>query len=357
MKKVFIILLILGFAAALVVPAIRGNDSDSDNAFTFDLLDNVSIKIGQSIPLNIEIVDDLKEISLEINGEIVKKWENPSDKIKYQLNTSDLHVGAYKIVFSGTLSNGMIQTEQRLVRVLSDISPEKWNAEIVKEYPHLENSFTQGLEFDDNTLFEGTGDPNQNGQTLVAEVDLKTGEIKRKTTLDATYFGEGISIFGDELFQLTWKNGKCVVYDKNAFSVLHEFKYTGEGWGLCHDDTNLIMSDGSEHLYFRDPKTFEIVKTIDVYTDKGPLNYLNELEYIDGKIYANIWTSTNIAVIDPETGKVLALIDATNIVKLGKGNGEVLNGIAWNKSSKKMYLTGKYWPKLFEVKINKRPTL
>jgi len=354
MKKFLIILLIIGFAAALIVPAIRGNNNDSESAFTFELNDNASIKLGQTVPLNIDVTDDLKAITLEINGEKVKTWTAPSGKLSYQFNTANLHVGAYMIVLNGTMSNGMIQTEQRTLRVLSDIPAEKWTAEIVQEYPHLATSFTQGLEFDGNTLFEGTGDPNQSGQTLVAEVDLKSGEQKRKSALDASYFGEGISIFGDELFQLTWKNGKCFVYDKNTFSVKRELNYTGEGWGLCHDDKNLIMSDGSERIFFRDPKTFEVIKTIEVFTDQGPLNYLNELEYIDGKIYANIWTSTSIAVIDPQTGKVTALIDATNIVKQGKGDGEVLNGIAWNKSTKKTYLTGKYWPKLFEVKINKK---
>jgi glutamine cyclotransferase len=353
MKKVFIILLILGFVAALVIPAIRGNN-DSESAFTFDLQDNVAVKLGETIPFNFEVLDNLNEISLEVNGEIVKSWTAPSGKLTYGFKTSNLNVGSYSIVLNGTLTNGMIQTEQRILKVLSDITPEKWTAQIVTEYPHLESSFTQGLEFDGETLYEGTGDPNQSGQTLVAEVDIKTGAMRRKSPLDASCFGEGISIFGDELFQLTWKNGKCFVYDKNTFSILRELKYTGEGWGLCHDEKNLIMSDGSERIYFRDPKTFEILKTIEVYTDQGPLNYLNELEYIEGNIYANIWTSSNIAIIDPTTGKVLAFIDASNVVKEGKGNGEVLNGIAWNKLTRKTFLTGKYWPKLFEVKINKQ---
>jgi glutamine cyclotransferase len=355
MKKVFIIILILGFIAALVVPAIRGNNNDSESAFTFDLQDNVAVKLGESVQLSFEVIDDLKELSLEINGEKVKSWSSPSGKLFYEFKTVGLNVGSYAVVLNGTTTNGMIQTEQRVLRVLSDITPEKWSAQIIKEYPHLESSFTQGLEFDGATLYEGTGDPNQNGQTLIAEVNLEKGEIKRKSPLDATYFGEGISIFGDELFQLTWKNGKCFVYDKNTFSVLRELKYTGEGWGLCHDDKYLIMSDGSDRIYFRDPKSFEVIKSIEVYTDQGPLNYLNELEYIDGKIYANIWTSSNIAVIDPENGKVLAYIDASDVVKQGKGNGEVLNGIAWNKVTKKTYLTGKFWPKLFEVKISKQP--
>jgi glutaminyl-peptide cyclotransferase len=355
MKKIFIILLILGFIVALVVPILREKSSETEIGFTFELQDNLAIKLGQSLPINIEVIDDVNEISLEINGEIVKTWNAPSRKISHELNTTGLNVGSYEIVLTATMENGMIQTEQRLLRVLSDIIPEKWTVEIVQDYPHLESSFTQGLEFDGNALFEGTGDPNQSGNTMVSEVDLMTGEIKRKSGLDASYFGEGISIFDNELFQLTWKNGKCFVYDKNNLSLIRELKYTGEGWGLCHDDKNLIMSDGSERIYFRNPKTFEIIRTIEVYSDQGPLNYLNELEYIDGKIYANIWTSTNIAVIDPQNGKVLALIDATNVVREGKGNGEVLNGIAWNKLNKKTYLTGKYWPKLFEVKLNKRP--
>lgn len=354
MKKVFIILIILGFVVALIVPMIRDNASESDSAFTVELQDNLAIKLGQSIPLNFEIIDDVDEITLEINGEIVKTWIAPSGKINYELNTSNWQVGSFDIVINGTLKNGMIQTEQRFLRVLSDITPETWSVELVRDFPHLESSFTQGLEFDGNQLFEGTGDPNQSGNSLISEVDLNSGEIKRNSKLDATYFGEGISIFGNELFQLTWKNGKCFVYDKNTFSVVRELNYSGEGWGLCHDEKNLIMSDGSERIYFRNPKTFEIVRSIEVYSDQGQVNYLNELEYIDGKIFANIWTSNNIAVIDPENGKVLAFIDATNAVREGKGNGEVLNGIAWNKLNKKIYLTGKYWPKLFEVKINKR---
>jgi glutamine cyclotransferase len=354
MKKFLILILILGFVAALVIPVIRGNNDDLENVFTFDLQDNVGIKLGQSIPFKFEVFGDLNELSLEINGEKVKTWSAPSGKVNYEFNSGSMQVGSYSIVLNATLKNGMIQTEQRTLRVLSDVTPEKWTAEIVQDYPHLESSFTQGLEFDGAVLYEGTGDPNQSGQTLVAEVVLKSGEIKRKTSLDASYFGEGISILGDELFQLTWKNGKCFVYDKNTFSLVRELKYTGEGWGLCNDDKHLIMSDGSEYIYFRDPKSFEIIKKIEVYTDQGPLYYLNELEYIEGKIYANIWTSSNIAVIDPETGKVLAFIDAANIVREGKGNGEVLNGVAWNKLTKKTYLTGKYWPKLFEVKVNKR---
>jgi YVTN family beta-propeller protein len=209
------------------------------------------------------------------------------------------------------------------------------------------------LEFNEGKLFEGTGDPNQAGETVIAEVDLKTGAIVRKMGLDASHFGEGITILGNELYQLTWKNQKCIVYNKSDFTSIKELTYTGEGWGLCNDGKSLIMSDGSERIYFRSPKTFDVERTIEVYTDQGPIARLNELEYVDGLIYANIWTSNNVAVIDPATGKVIATIDATQLVQEGKGNGEVLNGIAYNSATKKLYMTGKFWPKLFEVKVKK----
>jgi glutamine cyclotransferase len=154
-----------------------------------------------------------------------------------------------------------------------------------------------------------------------------------------------------EIYQISWKNDSCFVYDAGTLSPLRYYTYSGEGWGLTHDENTLIMSDGTEKIYFRDPKTFKVLKVLSVYTNQGPINYLNELEYIDGLIYANVWMSNIIAVIDPLTGRVLSTIDATEVVKKGKGTGEVLNGIAYNPTTQKTYLTGKYWPSLFEVKI------
>lgn len=355
MKKAFLLLVLIALLATFIVPLFNKDHSESETSFNFLFDDNVAVKIGQTVPLTFEVTNDLRSITLDINGQRVQTWKNPSGKIEYKFNTNDYQVGSFTLELNGTSSDGMTQSERRLLRILSDVKPENWSATITNTFPHLESSFTQGLEFDNGILFEGTGDPNQNGQTIIAEVELKTGAIKRKMGLDASHFGEGISVFGNELFQLTWKNQKCLVYDKNTFKLIREFSYTGEGWGLCHDNQSLIMSDGSERIFFRDPKTFEITKTIEAYTDQGPVAYLNELEYIDGFIYANIWTTNNIAVIDAQSGKVVAIIDATEIVRVGKGNGEVLNGIAYNKLNKKLFLTGKYWPKLFEVNINKKP--
>jgi glutamine cyclotransferase len=354
MKKYFIYIIILGLIVAFILPYVMPNSTSSENPpFSFSFTENLAVPHGQSLPIPFEVSEDIQKIELSINGKKLNSWTAPKGKITYTLDTKDFQVGAFGIEIVAFRKDGTSYSDQRLVRILSDIIPEKWSVEIVSSLPHLETSFTQGLEFNDGKLFEGTGDPNQAGETIIAEVDLKTGTIVRKMGLDASHFGEGITILGDQLYQLTWKNQKCLVYNKSDFTSIKEFTYNGEGWGLCNDGKSLIMSDGSERIYFRNPKTFDVERTIEVYTDQGPIARLNELEYVDGLIYANIWTSNNIAVIDPVTGKVLATIDATQLVQEGKGNGEVLNGIAYNSATKKLYMTGKFWPKLFEVVVKK----
>ena len=191
------------------------------------------------------------------------------------------------------------------------------------------------------------------GATFVGEVELSTGKILRRRTKATPIFGEGITVLNGELFQITWKNDSCFVYDERTLKPLRTHNYTGEGWGLTHDGKHLIMSDGTSRITFRNPRSFEIQRTIDVYNHQGPILQLNELEYIDGLLYANVWMSNIIAVIDPKNGRVVATIDATDLVKTGKGSGEVLNGIAYNSKSNKTYLTGKYWPSIFEVQISR----
>jgi glutamine cyclotransferase len=203
-------------------------------------------------------------------------------------------------------------------------------------------------------LFEGTGDPSNQGNTLVAKVDQNTGKILKKVGLDATHFGEGITILNDTLYQLTWKNQKCLLYNAKDLSVISkEFKYNGEGWGLCNDGKYLIMSNGTEQLVFRNPKTFEVVKTIEATTHEGSIPQLNELEYIDGRIYANIYMQDLIAVINPTSGAVEAIIQAGDISSKYRGKGEVLNGIAFNSKNQELVITGKFWNKLLAVKIKK----
>ena len=206
------------------------------------------------------------------------------------------------------------------------------------------------MEFNEGVLYEGTG---QLGQSMVAQVNLNSGEIIKKMGLDGTYFGEGITILKDKLYQLTWQNQKCFVYNKSTLAIEKDLTYTGEGWGLCNDGSSLIMSDGTERIVFRNPETFQIERTIEVYDDRGPISKLNELEYIDGLIYANIWMTNSAVVIQPENGKVIAVIDGSILIKEGQNGGDVMNGIAFNAKTSKTYMTGKNWSKLFEVRFKK----
>jgi len=355
MKKILVFVLIFGLIGAFIIPLFFSDDTTDEIKFQFQFNENLLVTSGQSVTIPFEIINAVQSIDLLVNGERLKTWNNPKGMINFKFDTKNRLLGSYSLELVAKLPDGSELRDERYMSILSDIVPAKWGLKIQNNSPHLESSFTQGLAFDSGILYEGTGDPNQTGATLIAEVDIESGQIKRNIGLAAPYFGEGITIFGEDLYQLTWKNQKCLVYDKKTFASKKEFTYTGEGWGLCNDGKNLIMSDGSQRLYFRDPKTFQLIKTIEVYSDQGPINYLNELEYIEGLVYANIWMSNSIAVIDPLSGKTMAIINADELVSLQKQglNGNVLNGIAYNSTNKKLYLTGKYWSKLFEVQISK----
>ncbi|MDD2982730.1 MAG: glutaminyl-peptide cyclotransferase [Crocinitomicaceae bacterium] len=337
-----------------IVQSCKNDPVDSDKIpVSFAFSDNLSTVYGQSVPLKIQVLEkDISKLELVFEDSVFQTWTNPQSDVEFTINLTGFGVGAKSIKLVAQLADGTEHVDQRIVRILSDISPESKTAKIVNTYPHNSTSFTQGLEFYNNILYESTGDPNRTAATMVAQVELETGKIINKNGLDASFFGEGITIMDGILYQLTWTQQKCFMYDSKTLEIKSkEFTYTGEGWGLANDGKNLIMSDGTERLVFRDPKNFQVVKTIEVYDNVGPRSKLNELEYIDGKLYANVWMLDIILEIDPETGKVLAEIDATSAAALGRSGGDVLNGIAHNPSNKKTYLTGKYWSKLFEVVI------
>lgn len=326
--------------------------TEEGDAATFTFKENLAVAYNSEVEIGIEsLAEGLKSIELQIGDSTVSKWENPSKgKLSYTLKTNDFGIGARKITLIANKSNGEAFKDDRIMRILSDLTPELWSYEIVGTYPHNLSNFTQGLEFSGNQLYEGTG---QLGESKIAKIDLKTGADIQKISLDATHFGEGITIMGDTIYQLTWTTNKCFLYNKNTLEILpDDFSYQGEGWGICNDGNNLIMSDGTERLIFRNPKTFEIVKTIEVYTHEQPVIRLNELEYINGMIYANIWMTNNIAIIEPETGRVIGVIDGTQLAAIGRGKvGEVFNGIAYNKEEHAIYVTGKNWEKIIKIKL------
>lgn len=356
MKKYIIIgLLILAAAAMVIGPMLSKNNGggtiEEDAPALFGFKDNLATKWNEVVPLSISVNSkEIEKLELIYNDSVFNVWKNPKGTLQVNFNAGYYGLGTRNLVLLSTLKDGTTYMDNRMVRVLSDVKPEIWIAEIAATFPHEATSFTQGLEFNEGTLYEGTG---QKGMSFVAQVDLTSGKINKQMGLDANYFGEGITVFGNKLYQLTWQEQKCFVYDKKTLQIEKDLAYNGEGWGLCNDGENLIMSDGTERLVFRDPENFQVMKTIEVYDDRGPVSKLNELEFIDGLIYANIWMTNTVVVIQPENGKVTAVIDGTELVKQGRGNGDVMNGIAYNPASKKIYMTGKNWPKLFEVKFKK----
>ncbi len=218
---------------------------------------------------------------------------------------------------------------------------------VIAQYPHDPEAFSQGLVIADGKLYEGTG---QYGQSSLRQVELKTGRIERSVPLDRAYFGEGIAVVGDRIYQLTWKERLGIVYDRATFAPVNSFRYTGEGWGLTTDGTHLILSDGSANLRFLSLETFEVVRRVSVHSGFKPIDKLNELEYVDGEIYANIWYSDRIARISPKTGEVLGWLDLSALYPARKRPKEhVLNGIAYDADARKLYVTGKNWPQLFEI--------
>ncbi len=225
----------------------------------------------------------------------------------------------------------------------------QYRVEVVKEYPHDVKSYTQGLFFEDGQLYESTG---QYGQSTFRKVDLKTGEPQRKLDFSRKYFVEGSVMFGNELFVLTWTNRVAFVYDASTLEYKATYSYPREGWGLTTDGESLIASDGSASLYFMG-KDFRVSRKVTVKMNGQPVRFLNELEYIDGKIWANVYTSDLIVIIDPATGNVEAVVDCTCLLpdRLRTGDTDVLNGIAYNPADRKIYLTGKNWPKLYEVRL------
>jgi glutamine cyclotransferase len=220
---------------------------------------------------------------------------------------------------------------------------------IVNAYPHDKTAFTQGLAFENGMIYEGTG---LYGHSSLRETDLETGKVLNVRELPSEIFGEGITICGNRLVQITWKNHLGFVYDKETFDMIGEFSYLTEGWGITFDGIRLIMSDGSSTLYFLDAETLKETGRIEVQGNGAPVTSLNELEYIRGEIYANVWMTNRIAIISPETGRVVGWIDLEGLLSPEQQkDADVLNGIAYDRVDDRIFVTGKLWPTLFEIDL------
>ncbi len=230
---------------------------------------------------------------------------------------------------------------------------------IVKVYPHDTTSYIEGLFLHNNALYESTGN---NGKSKLLKLNIENGKPEKEIKLDSTYFGEGISMVNNKIYQLTWQEHKVFIYDANTFKKIKEMQWPFEGWGMTTDGKQLIISTGGSNLYFVNPDDFKIIKQVSVTDNYGPVGNVNELEYVNGIIYANLYQTNYILKIDPETGKVTGKLDLTGILdkssipydpaKYDVNSGNVLNGIAYDSAKNSFYVTGKYWPALFEIKLN-----
>lgn len=270
---------------------------------------------------------------------------------KFTLDLSGKKLGYQKIKALIYFEGDTISTQTR-VEVAASVAPKLLKYTVVNTYDHDVNAFTEGYEFYRDTLIESTG---QNGKSYFAKVDYKTGKSYKKVGLDQQYFGEGVTILNDKVYQLTWQNNEGFIYDANTMKKIKSFQYNKqvEGWGMTNDGKNIYHSDGTEKIWTMNPETQELTNYINVYTVEGKVKSVNELEWINGKIYGNIWQKDLIAVINPQSGAVEAVLDLSALrAKVTNKEAEVLNGIAFRKTTNTIFVTGKNWNKTFEIKIN-----
>ncbi|WP_456422351.1 glutaminyl-peptide cyclotransferase [Lutibacter sp.] len=310
--------------------------------------------------------------SQELTISISEKGNKPIDsvqfsidskKIKTHKNSITLKINDYKLgkhtVTAIIFYENKTKKISKPIYFMADAAPEIYTYKIINTYPHDKNAYTQGLVFYNGFLYEGTG---RKGSSSIRKVELKTGKVLQEYDLSQEYFGEGITIFNNKLYQLTWQSGIGFIYNLETFKKEKDFKYTKslEGWGLTNNNKQLIKTDGTERIWFLNPDTLLEENYIEAYTNKQKVEKLNELEYINGKIYANRWQLNSILIIDPLTGKVEGVVNLNSLkTKIKReqtldDSDEVLNGIAFDKENNRIFITGKHWSKLYEVEFIKK---
>ena len=279
---------------------------------------------------------------------------------KFTFALKDQKLG-YQNLKANIYFEGEKEVDSSRIELISDITPKVLTYTIVNTYPHDHQAYIEGLEFYKDTLYEATGngegnDTHTKGISSMRKVDYKTGKVLKKVEYPEEIFGEGISILNGKIYQLTYKQNECYVYDVNTFKKLKTLPYYKkmEGWGMTNDGKNLYYNDGSEKIHIIDPETFKQVDYLNVYSGNSKIPYINELEWVDGKIYSNIYQKNFVIVINPKNGAVEAMLDLSDLEKKRTklADVDVLNGIAYNPKTKTFFVTGKNWDKMFEIKIN-----
>jgi len=344
--KIYKVLIVTFLSIALV--ACNGANSSTQKKFALEISDSEKeFKLNDTF--NIKIINkksiEIDSIKYELSGKLISVSNNTVLLDNANLGKQELTATIYY--------DGKFEKNSTGITILSNKAPVVYTYNIINEYPHDQKAFTQGLEFHNDTLYESTG---KKGQSSIRKVNYKTGEILKQVDLSAGYFGEGITIMDDKIYQLTWQEGIGFIYDLNTFKQLETFKYgnSKEGWGLANDGKKLFKSDGTEKIWFLNPKTLAEEGYIQIVTNTSVFNKANELEYLNGKIYANVWQKDSVMIIDANTGAIIGVIDFRGLKdKVAKGNNLdlVLNGIAFNPTTKTFFVTGKNWDKLFEIEI------
>jgi glutaminyl-peptide cyclotransferase len=341
--KTSITFLIAIFTVSFFVSCGNGNNTKSKNFSIETNAEKNTITIGDILEISLKNSKNLKinSVTYQIDN---KSIENPFQSQGLKLGTHDL---------TAIINyNDVSETVSTQITILNNEQPKIYSYKIINEFPHDITSYTQGLEFHNGELYESTG---QYGESKLRKVDYKTAEVQNNIDLAKTYFGEGLTVLNDKIYQLTWHENTGFIYDVSTFEKIGSFKYgqSKEGWGLCNDGNVIYKSDGTENIWVLNPETQAEESHIQAYHNRGKVIGLNELEWINGKIYANRYQLNGVAIINPENGAVEGVVDFSPLHKLVTPHQglDVLNGIAYNPETKTIFVTGKRWDKLFEVEI------
>ena len=315
-----------------------------------------SYKLGDMIAVSVQCPADVKPDSVVYLIDSVR-YVSRKDTVGAKIKTDSMTCGS-KLITARVFTGGKPQEVSTNVIIKAAKAPESYTYKVEKVFPHDTACYTEGLEYLDGYLYESKGDYGRSG---LRKVDLNTGKVVQSVSMPAKYFGEGISVVGDKILQLTYREKIAFVYDTKTFKVIDSLAYNWgpEGWGMCYDGTRLYQNDSTNRIWFLSKDTFKPTGFIDVFDDQGPINAVNEMEMIDGKLYANVYTRDTILVINPKNGAVLQKIDMKNLYPNNQrpadfdyGNN-VLNGIAYDAATKRIFVTGKKWPHLYQVKFVK----
>ncbi|CAM1362520.1 Glutamine cyclotransferase [Tenacibaculum soleae] len=329
--------------------------SCSETGYKFKLNTSKKTTLGQKAAIKFEQLkgNKIDSVHLFVNKKRVNKNET-----SIAINTTDFGVGKHLVTALAFYPNKSKKINNS-IEILAKNAPAVYTYKIINTFPHDKDAYTQGLEFNDGFLYETTG---RRGQSTLRKVAIKTGEILQKTDLDKKYFGEGMTIFNNKIYWLTWQARKGFIYDLETFKQINEFNYnhSNEGWGLTHNDSELIKSDGTNKIWFLNALNQKEERNIQVYTNKYAVDNLNEIELINGKIYANKWQQNSILIINPNTGAVEGVANLNGLRDIVaeeqelERSDDVLNGIAYDKENNRLFVTGKHWGKLFEIELIKK---